>query len=88
MCPIAGFAEMPEKPSDPPHFSPTHKFDSGAGVRLALFASTSPKKVCRMVSSIIADSEPLFCCSKMNKGFSKFGDRFRISFLRISICAC
>src|SRR6266567_3794914 len=31
--PIAGFAEMPEKPSDPPHFSPTLNAESGAGER-------------------------------------------------------
>ncbi len=45
VCPIAGFAEIPENPSDPPHFSPTTNFDSGAGFRSTLSASTMPTNV-------------------------------------------
>src|ERR1700757_2056769 len=30
LCPIAGFAEIPENPSDPPHFNPRHNLDGGA----------------------------------------------------------
>src|SRR5688500_14382136 len=32
-CPIAGFAEIPEKPSEPPHFNPTTNLLKGAGFR-------------------------------------------------------
>ena len=39
------FAEIPENPSDPPHFNPTTSLLSGAGARSILFASTKPKKV-------------------------------------------
>ena len=34
MCPIAGLAERPENPSDPPHFSPTHSLESCEGARV------------------------------------------------------
>jgi len=36
--PIAGFAEIPEKPSEPPHLRPTVSEESGAGVLESLFA--------------------------------------------------
>ena len=28
---MAGLAEIPENPSEPPHFTPTRSFDKGAG---------------------------------------------------------
>ena len=62
-CPMAGFAESPEKPSDPPHCRPSVSFDSGAGCRVTLSASTMAKKVSRMALLIIAASDGLFCCS-------------------------
>ena len=34
VCPMAGFADIPEKPSDPPHFTPTRSADKGAGLRV------------------------------------------------------
>ena len=43
--PSAGLAESPENPSEPPHFKPTTSLSSGAGLRVALLASTNPAKV-------------------------------------------
>src|SRR5437899_173706 len=45
VCPMAGFAECPEQPSEPPHFTPSVRVDNGAGFRSALSASTQPRNV-------------------------------------------
>ena len=52
---MAGLAESPENPSEPPHFKPRHKWERGAGVRLALLASTNPRNVFRMASESMAE---------------------------------
>src|SRR5579859_2752480 len=86
--PIAGLAEMPENPSDPPHFNPTDKAESGAGVRSNLLASTKPKKVWRMACDSISNSVPLCCCSKISNGLLKLGSRFFSSSCKIGTWAC
>ena len=62
--PKDGFAEIPENPSEPPHSKPTINLLSEVGVRLILFASIKPIKVCFTASSIKFCSLLLFCCSK------------------------
>jgi hypothetical protein len=47
---MAGFAETPENPSEPPHFKPMHNFAKEAGARCALLAATRPEKVCRIAT--------------------------------------
>src|SRR4030095_13807732 len=58
-CPTAGFAEMPENPSEPPHLSPTHRLDNGVGARCSLSALTSPRNVALQASESMLNSEPL-----------------------------
>ena len=45
VCPMAGLAEIPENPSEPPHLTPTRKADKGAGLRVCLLISTRPLNV-------------------------------------------
>src|SRR5438876_159957 len=45
VCPIAGFADKPENPSEPPHFRPTHRCERSAGSRCVLSAFTRPSNV-------------------------------------------
>src|ERR1700752_784663 len=82
-----GLAEMPEKPSEPPHLSPTESCDNGAASRLHLSASTSPRKVCRIASDSMVNSSPLFCCSKMKRGLEKWGSLFFTSSRSTETCA-
>src|SRR5258708_10958750 len=56
VCPIAGFADRPEKPSEPPHFNPRHKLESGARVR--------DRKSTRLNSSHQIISYAVFCLKK------------------------
>jgi hypothetical protein len=57
-APRAGLAEIPENPSEPPHFSPTFNFWIETGVLLSLFMSINPLKVSLMAADIIACSVP------------------------------
>ena len=80
---------MPENPSEPPHFSPTHNRESGAGARLQLsLISISWTKVLRIASDIIASSDPLCCCSNTRRGFENFASRFLICSRSIATCEC
>ena len=49
--PITGFAEMPEKPSEPPHSTPITSSDSGTGCRLISFACCRDIRVWRIMAS-------------------------------------
>src|SRR5258708_40026391 len=62
--PIAGFAERPEKPSDPPHFNPTQRGDKSTGSRLAELASTNPSNVAAIALETMTNLELLLVCSK------------------------
>src|SRR5690606_41632634 len=77
-CPRTGFAEMPENPSEPPHFRPTESLESGAGRRSCLFISTSPRKVSRIAFDIREYSVPCWCSNKY-KGLLNLGSRLNIS---------
>src|SRR5690606_14935668 len=77
-CPRTGFAEIPENPSEPPHFRPTESLESGAGCRSCLFISTSPRKVSRIAFDIREYSVPCWCSNKY-KGLLNLGSRLRIS---------
>src|SRR5260370_12734626 len=64
--PIAGFAERPEKPSDPPHFNPTQRCDKSTGSRLAELASTNPSNVAAIPLETISYSQLLFFFSQIS----------------------
>src|SRR5688572_8392651 len=78
--PTAGLAEIPLKPSLPPHLTPSVSLSNDAGVLCCLLASVSPSKVFLIASLISCSSLCDCCCSKMNRGLSKEG----CSFLRSS----
>src|SRR5256885_6439851 len=42
VCPIAGWAESRENPSEPPHFNPTHNCERAAGALVTWSASIRP----------------------------------------------
>ena len=84
--PTAGFAEIPLKPSLPPHFTPKHNLSKLAGALFCLFASTKPLNVACIAEVIISGSLKDFCCSKMKSGLLKFGLRSLISFSKSDNC--
>ena len=88
VCPMPGFAEIPEKPSEPPHLSPTESADNGAAARVARLASMRPANVSRIAAPISASSVPIRCCSNTNSGFANAGSRRAISSRSMSTCAC
>src|SRR5690606_17249332 len=69
--PNAGFAEIPEKPSEPPHSKPMHNLSNPASLRSNLLASTKPVKVDLIAFCINSCSVPSNCCSKTKSGLSK-----------------
>ena len=88
--PMAGFAEIPENPSDPPHFTPKRNADNGAGLRSILLISIKPSNVL-ITTSFNNFSTPLpssCCCSKMYIGLLKLGS-FSLNFdLKTAIWEC
>ena len=57
---MAGFAEIPENPSEPPHFNPTQRCRKRCRRSLGIcLASTSPTNVCRIAFESIVNSSPL-----------------------------
>ena len=88
-CPMAGFAESPEKPSDPPHCRPSVSFESGAGCRVNLVRLHHPQKRFR---GWPCSASPLrkrsSAAQKSRHGFLKFGSRRLISSSSMGTCAC
>ena len=58
--PKTGLAEIPEKPSEPPHSNPKVSLLMDAGLRLILFASIRPTNVFLIHSAKYSSSELLF----------------------------
>ena len=86
--PNAGFAEIPEKPSDAPHSIPMVSLERGDGSREISFAFCRDSKVCRMACPSISRSDLCFCCSNTSIGLSNAGFLFPISSSRIDTWAC
>ena len=78
-CPIHGFAEIPENPSEAPHSIPRHNLERGAAVRPVLLISAKFSNVCRIAFSSISRSDGYFCCSNTKNGLSKFAHLLEIS---------
>ncbi|HCJ89866.1 MAG TPA: hypothetical protein DHV94_10715, partial [Clostridiales bacterium] len=64
-----------EKPSEPPHFTPSLSFESGTGRRSTRSAFLKCASVLRTASSIILTSLDQSCCRSRMQGLSK--PRFR-----------
>ena len=86
--PKVGFAEIPEKPSEPPHSKPITNLHSEAGFRTILLASINPINVFLTAAAKNSFSELLCCCSKMNTGFLLLGDILFNADSKILACAC
>ncbi|MNS56805.1 hypothetical protein D3C72_896770 [compost metagenome] len=59
--PNVGFAEIPEKPSDPPHSKPILSLDNGAGCLLISFAFLIASKVSFTTLLNIVSIVPIDC---------------------------
>src|SRR5260370_11920110 len=62
-CPIAGFAEILENPSEPPHLSPRQSCDRGSGPPSLLSASPKPFHASPLPPPTLPPSHPLFSSS-------------------------
>ena len=86
-CPKTGLAEMPEKPSEPPHLRPMLSLESGTGLRSSLLASSNATKVSLIAAESISNSVPYDCCSKNRMGLSNLEElRLLISFIKSVNC--
>lgn len=72
-APKVGLADIPEKPSDPPHSKPTRSLDNGAGLRSALLAFLMASKDSLTMADNISSTVPICCCSKIRTGLFRLG---------------
>src|SRR5690606_12621398 len=72
-APKVGLAEIPEKPSEPPHSKPTLKLDKGAGFRSILLAFLMASKDSFTIADNISSTVPICCCSKIRTGLFRLG---------------
>ena len=86
--PKVGFAEIPEKPSEPPHSKPIINLLNEAGFRTILLASINPINVFLTAAAKNSFSELLCCCSRMYTGFLLVGDIVFKAVSKILAWAC
>ena len=72
-APKVGFADIPEKPSEPPHSKPIFNFDKDAGLRSIVFAFFIPSNDSFTIADSISSTFPIFCCSNIRIGLFEFG---------------
>ena len=73
VAPRVGLAEIPEKPSEPPHSSPIVSFDKGVFSLFISFAFLIPFRESFIIFLIKSSLFPIFCWSNTNRGLSKSG---------------